>query len=298
MVMNTRRPNTAICILIIGLLISGCGPAHLVAIAVGDDHTCALNSDGGVKCWLYNQIKAVNVSGLTREVRALAAGWLHTCALTQEDGVKCWGNNQQGQLGDSTTIDRINPVDVVGLTRDVIAISAAQVGTCALTSAGEVKCWGNNGGGILGRETSNYFAQTPVAVSGLPDGVSGIFAGDSSTCAIISGIGVKCWGCNFQDQIPYAMHAEPFFSVTFTPVDVSGLAGQIRDIAPSGYHACALTSAGGVKCWGQNVYGELGDGTTINRITPMDVIGLTSSVVAISAGEAHTCALTLDGRIL
>jgi alpha-tubulin suppressor-like RCC1 family protein len=271
------------------------------AIAAGGSHTCALTSGGGVKCWGDNGFgqlgdgttanknsSPVDVAGLGSGVQAIAAGGSHTCALTSGGGVKCWGDNGFGQLGDGTSADKNSPVDVVGLGSGVQVIAAGGNHTCALTSGG-VKCWGDNGFGQLGDGTSADKNSSPVDVAGLGSGVQAIAAGGSHTCALTSG-GVKCWGDNGVGQLGDGTSADKS-----TPVDVLGLGSGVQAMAVGGNHTCALTSGGGVKCWGDNDYGQLGDGTSADKRTPVDVAGLGSGVQAIAAGGNHTCALTSGG---
>jgi alpha-tubulin suppressor-like RCC1 family protein len=273
------------------------------AITAGHYHACALTVGGGVKCWGYNgygqlgdgttthRTTPVDVSGLTSGVDAIAAGEYHTCALTVGGGVKCWGRNNNGQLGDGTTTDRTTPVDVSGLTSGVEAMAVGRYHTCALTLGGGVKCWGDNGWGQLGDGTWTQ-RTTPVDVSGLTSGVDAIAAGYYHTCALTADGGVKCWGRNSYGQL-----GDGTWTQRTTPVDVSGLTSGVEAIAAGGYHTCALTVGGGVQCWGYNEYGQLGDGTTTDRTTPVDVSGLTSGVDAIAAGYYHTCALTAGGGV-
>ena len=276
----------------------------VAAIAVGDSHACALTTAGGAKCWgsnLFGRLgdnttvdksTPTDVSGLTSGVAAIAAGNSHTCALTTTGGVTCWGYNGSGQLGNSASAPKLTPTDVSGLSSGVAAITAGGYHTCALTTAGGVKCWGTNNSGQLGNSTT-FDNSTPTDVSGLTGGVMAISAGSIHTCALTTAGGVKCWGGNDVGQLGTFTFAQ---SAT-TPTDASGLTSGVAAIATGQGHTCALTSTGGVKCWGYNRSGQLGDNTKFDKSTPTDVNGLTGGVSGIAAGEGHTCVLTTAGGV-
>jgi Regulator of chromosome condensation (RCC1) repeat len=182
------------------------------AVAAGNTLTCGLTA-GGVKCWGANgsgqlgdgtntaSATPVDVSGLGSGVVAIDAGEVHACALTSAGGVKCWGSNQYGQLGDGTTTSRNTPVDAVSLTSGVVAISAGWRSTCALTSAGGVKCWGYG---------ANVNRTVPTEVIGLASGVAHIateigeefFANDSQNCAVTTAGELKCWAGSGSATVP------------------------------------------------------------------------------------------------
>jgi alpha-tubulin suppressor-like RCC1 family protein len=271
-------------------------------ISAGSKHTCALLNTGGVKCWghnLYGQLGdgtrndsnvPVDVSGLSSGVLDIAAGSEHTCALLSTGGIKCWGMNVLGQLGDGTNNDSNFPVDVSGLSSGVSDIAAGDYHTCALLSTGGMKCWGYNWYGQLGNGITGGFATVPNYVNGFFSGVLDISAGGEHTCALLDTGGMKCWGWNEFGQLGDGTNNDSNF-----PVDVSGVTSGVLDIAAGGEHTCALLDAGGMKCWGYNWYGQLGDGTNNESNVPVDVSGLTSGVSAIDAGFEHTCAFLFSG---
>ncbi len=258
----------------------------VAALVAGGVHSCALTAAGGVKCWGWNQFgqlgngqvcgfvcpAPVDVPGLTNGVTAIAAGTVHTCAVTTDAGVKCWGENGSGQLGDGTTTDSTIPVDVVALGANVAALSAGGSHTCVLTTAGGVQCWGDNGSGQLGDGRACGTACTiPVDVVELGTDVAALSAGENHTCVLTTDGSVQCWGDNGSGQLGDGQAC----GVTCTvPVEVSGLGSGVAAIAAGGDQTCAMTGAGDIKCWGANGSGQLGDGTTVNGATPVNVVGL------------------------
>ena len=278
------------------------------AISAGGDHTCAITTLGAAHCWGYNEqgqlgdntfeqrATPTEVVGLGSGIIGIAAGWRHTCALVTGGGVKCWGYNEFGQLGDNTNTNRNTPVDVMGLTSGVVAIAAGEHHTCALSSGGGVKCWGLNANNQLGDGT-NEQRNAPVDVVDLGSGVSAIATGGSHTCALTTGGGVKCWGTDTHGQLG----DEGINENKSTPVNVTGLTGGVVRIAAGARHSCAVTSAGGLKCWGYNGDGQLGNSTLTfpDSPTPVDVTELSSGVLNVTASATgyHTCALTTTGGV-
>jgi alpha-tubulin suppressor-like RCC1 family protein len=246
-------------------------------------------------------VSTVETKKELKNVVAISAGEYHTCALLKNGSVKCWGDNSDGQLGDGTTDDKSTPVTVVGIS-NAIAISAGRnlfIGgyhTCALLRDGSVKCWGNNLGGQLGDGKSypeENSSLTPVTVVGISNAIA-VSAGGDHTCALLRDGSVKCWGDNFYGQLGDGK-SYPKENRSLTPVTVVGISNAIA-IATGHEHTCALLRDGSVKCWGDNLFGQLGDGTTHDKSTPVTVVGI-SNAIAISAGDYHTCALLSNGSV-
>lgn len=277
----------------------------VASISAGSNTTCAVTSAGGAKCWGYNNLgqlgdnstttryTPVDVSGLTSGVASISVGGGLTCAVTSAGGAKCWGFNSVGQVGDNTTTTRYTPVDVYGLTSGVASISVGVGAVCAVTSAGGAKCWGNNSQGQLGDNTTTT-RYAPVEVYGLASGVTHVSAATNFACAVTTSGGAKCWGINGTGQL-----GDNTTTTRYTPVDVYGLTSGVASISAGANYTCAVTTAGGAKCWGSNGQGQLGDNSTSASLVPVDVAGLTSGVSSISAGAsvaANTCAVTSLGE--
>jgi alpha-tubulin suppressor-like RCC1 family protein len=277
------------------------------SLAAGDDFSCAVTDSGAALCWGSNsegqlgdgtqedRLTSTPVNGLGVSVAEVSAGWKNACTLTDLGGVKCWGLNSAGQLGNGTmTSPQLTPTDVVGLSSGVQAVSAGLFHTCALTDAGGVKCWGDNGSGELGDGTL-INRSSPVDVVGLTSGVIAIAAGGAITCAITDTGALKCWGDNATGGVGDGTTVD-----RAVPTDVVGLSSGVATISagstfPFGSRTCAVTETGAAKCWGTNNQGQLGDGTLIDRTTPVDVVGLSTGVARITTGSSQTCALTTSG---
>ncbi|MBI2061854.1 MAG: hypothetical protein HYT87_19110, partial [Nitrospirae bacterium] len=270
-----------------------------VAVAAGRYHSCAVLSDGTVKCWGINtqgqlgdgtvsqRNTPVAVSTLTNTV-AIASGYLHMCALISDGSVNCWGANNNANLGDGTSVDRTTPVAVSSLT-GIVGLGMGAYHSCALVSDGTVRCWGSNSSGEIGDGVTSGLRMTPVAVSTLSTAIA-LEGGYGHSCALINDGSVKCWGLNSLGQL-----GDGTGSNKTTPVAVSTLTGAVA-IGGGEERACALLSDGTVRCWGRNVSGELGDGTTVNKNTPVAVSTLTNAV-AMAAGTFFNCALRADGEV-
>ena len=197
--------------------------------------------------------------------------------------MRCWGDNSYGQLGDGTTTNNWTPTAVSDLGSGVEAIAVGGHHTCALTAGRGVLCWGSNYAGKLGDGTATD-RWTPTAVGGLGSRVAvALSAGGEHTCAVITDGAVRCWGWNIYGQLGDGTTTD-----RWTPTAVSDLGSGVEAIAAGGYHTCALTAAGAVRCWGNNGGGRLGDGTTNVRWAPTWVTGLDHGVEALAGwGRPH-----------
>jgi alpha-tubulin suppressor-like RCC1 family protein len=280
------------------------GVVGAVAIDVGMLNSCALLSSGSVTCWGVDIAATVTIASVTdpsvpRPVAgisgatAISVGDGHACAVLTGGTARCWGDDGYGELGDGSPAPTKKAVAVAGLS-GVTAISAGSYFTCATTTSGAVKCWGTNWHGQLGNGALDY-STTATKVAGITTATA-IAVGTEHACATLSTKRVKCWGTNYLGTLGTggAAYNSP------SPQDVLGISNADAVIAAGGYSTCVRRDAGATaSCWGSNSSGQLGDGTTIDRSTPVNVSKLapTDNFTSLAVGDFSSCARMSLGSV-
>jgi alpha-tubulin suppressor-like RCC1 family protein len=255
------------------------GLSGATAVSAAYAHSLALKSDGTVWAWGLNnngQIgdgtsterhTPVQVSGLSG-VTAVSAQFGHSLALKSDGTVWAWGRNSDGELGDGTTTNRLTPVQVSGLS-DVTVIAAGQYYSLALKSDGTVWTWGSNGHGELGDGTTTQ-RLTPVQVGGLSGvTITAVASAYESSLALTSGGTVMAWGLNGHGQLGDGTTTNRTAPVQVHGINNAGMLSGVTAVAAGDRHSLAQKSDGTVLAWGANYKGQLGDGTTTERHTPV-----------------------------
>lgn len=287
---------------------SGLANQSIISVAAAGNHTCAVTQAGAVKCWGYNtngrlgngtandSLVPTDVVGLTSGVQSVKSEIGTTCALLTNGSVKCWGPNGDSRalLGVGINIfSSTIPIDVVGLSSGVAQLEVGSLVACVRMITGQVKCWGENDRGQIGDNT-NTSRPVPTDVQGLPSNVTDIALGTGG-CAVLSTGAVMCWGLNHYGQVGNGTIGPT--NGVIQPVLVTNLDRPVIAIDKSPTHTCVVLNDGQVKCWGNNEYGQLGDGTKIDRAIPVQVIGLGEPAVDIAVGGTSTCAILQSGAV-
>jgi alpha-tubulin suppressor-like RCC1 family protein len=281
------------------------GLSGVTAVAAGEEHSLALLSDGTVMAWGDNaegqlgdggttsSAVPVAVEGLTG-VQAIAAGSLFSLALLSNGTVMSWGSNAEGQLGDDSLANSDVPVPVQGLT-GVTAISAGGRFALALLSGHTVMSWGDNSDDQLGDGmdvSTQSLSTVPVPVVNIT-GVQAISAGFQHAVALLSDGTAMDWGDNGFFQLARPNGFPGGISDSDTPLTVPGLP-KATSIATGGLFSLAVVAGGKVMSWGDDSFGQLGNGSDVTGPSVVTVSGL-SGVTALAAGGESALALDASG---
>jgi alpha-tubulin suppressor-like RCC1 family protein len=243
-------------------------------------------------------------------VRAVATGSFHSCALMATRRVRCWGHNEAGTLGDGTRTGRPAAVLVrntmgTGPLTGVTAIAAGLLHTCALLTNQELRCWGDNTYGQLGRGSTEVRALVPGAVANESgesrlQGVTQVTAGERTTCARLVSGQVRCWGDNLDHELGNGGTSPSSLPTPVSSVIGGGPLTGVTQVDSGDRHTCARLATGRAVCWGANDDGMLGDGTTPVRTRPVEVvngggIGPLTGVRRVTAGGRFSCAELVNG---
>lgn len=249
------------------------GPVAWEFVTPGRSHACGIGDDSDVYCWGGNfrgqlgngttvdSSVPARVTGGPADWNSVSAGNRHTCAVGSDASAYCWGEGGYGQLGTGATTDDSVPVQVgSGFAGPAgwKAVSAGYSHTCGVSTDDSAYCWGNNASGQLGNGTT-VDDSLPVRVTGGPSSWLTVLAGSSFSCGLGIDLRAYCWGNNQFGQIGNGANSN-----VSTPVQVTAPLNQaVRTLSTVGnaVHACATTDDS-VYCWGDNRYGQLGNGSS------------------------------------
>lgn len=262
-----------------------------VAVAAGDDSTCAIDDARAVWCWGANgsgQLGLGDTLARSRpgrvaalcDARLISGAFDHYCVIDGASRLYCWGRNSEGQLGQADEYPGRNalaPLEVMPSGR-WRAVATGDGHTCALQSDRSLWCWGRNPDGQLGLGAGTSIQiRSPQRVGTLSDWERLDVAQDQS-CAIRAGGELYCWGAG--DALPLGLQRAPVRIGAF---------GDWSTVAVSTFAACGTRRAGGLYCWGRNAEGQLGLGTIEPRTEPA-LATLGATLTGLSLGRFHGCA--------
>ena len=301
------------------------GPPYAYSHGSFGQHTIARMTDGTLQAWghdgwgqlghghyggQHNSPKPVSMP-FGRTALHAETGMQTSCAVMDDQSLWCWGRNDPfGQVGNNnSTGDEVSvPMHIpIPNNQSVIALAGGTNFWCIILEDRSGMCWGSNTNGQLGNGVStghganaSWSNTAPEPITILPQNrsLAAISTGQLHVCAILDNGSVVCWGGNNHGQIGNGTYGDDGDSAVTTPQYVSLPAGRTAISIDSGfYHNCAILDDHSTWCWGRNNHGQLGDGTTTNSSTPIEISVPGLEFASISAGAYHTCAVATNASV-
>jgi len=276
---------------------------HFNNISVTHIHICGVREDGTLWCWGDNfsgQLgDGTNVSRLipTQENtgsinwQSISTGNYHTCGIKTDGTIYCWGYNGYGQLGDNTTTDRYTPVQEYSASTNWESVSAGANHTCGVKTDGTLWCWGYNGQGRLGDNTTTD-RYTPVQEYSASTNWESVSVGESHTCGVKTDGTLWCWGKN-----NFGQFGDNTTTDRYTPVQEYSASTNWQSVSAGYYHTCGIKTDGTLWCWGYNNHGQLGDNTINNKHIPTQEKTGSTHWKSVSTGQNHSCGTRADNTL-
>ena len=272
------------------------------AVAGGQQHTAVLLADGTVRTFGGNAQGQLGLGDTTQRVvpvtvpgiagaTAVSCGHYHTAVLLVDGTVRTFGNNTYGQLGVGDTATRFTPVQVFSISSSAMAVACGGYHTAVLLADGTVRTFGLAGQGQLG---ANSIVQQslPLQVWGISSSATAIACGYLHTAVVLANGTVRTFGYNLYGQL-----GVNDTSVRYTPVQVFEISSSAVAVACGNHHTAVLLAGGTVRTFGYNTRGGLGVNDTTDRLTPVQVFGISSSATAVACGGQYTAVLLADGTV-
>lgn len=276
-----------------------------LSVDTGFEYGCLLDHESRMKCWGYNangELGRGHASTASspeyvsdtnmKTTKAMAVGTHHTCSIDGDNKLWCWGNNGNGQIGDGTTSTRVVPTPVLNLGDEVMQVSTSAYHTCALTSTWNVYCWGINDYAQSGDSARNnvltpnlindFGSSRPISVS------TGLY----NTCLLFDNGSIGCFGKASEGVMGDGLTFEAYeqFRWPTLPIGRTAIALDLDH-----HHACAVMDDYSLYCWGNNDEGKVGNGSTVNVLTPTQILDSSYQVVGVSTSARTTCAWLQNG---
>ena len=285
-------------------------------LSAGGFHNCAILDDGSVACWGYNQAGTLGDGtyddryvpsptlgfGAGLDAVLLSSGYYHTCALLSDDSISCWGSNEFGQIGNGEIDGNLGvstpySIPEFGPGSNASLVRAGGHATCAVTTDGELYCWGYKA--LKGVTGNNQHISSPTHIPHSGTNVTDVSVGGYHTCALLENGSVMCWGRNDFGQRGLGYTQSATDSFTEREVIDFGNNRTALQVSAGTHHSCAILEDWEIVCWGNNTYGQLANTPSNHEANPISVPGLDGMAKPenLFLGNFHTCVVFEDKSV-